>query len=266
MTNIPFTKYHGTGNDFIMIDDRTGQWLEMINESWVAKICHRHFGIGADGLIVLQPGKEGADFFMKYYNSDGRTSTFCGNGGRCIISFSGNLGIHNGECKFLGTDGWHEGSVNHDGLVHLTMTDVNKVVRLDEKTYLLDTGSPHYVTFVEDVESLNVPVEGKLIRNSVPFKAEGINVNFVQSLGPSELRMRTYERGVENETMACGTGVVAAAIANALHRKDQSGHATVHVAGGTLQVEFKISGTDHFTEVKLIGPAVEVFRGEIELN
>lgn len=266
MPKIPFAKYHGAGNDFILIDDRDGNWGQKVNEAWVAKTCHRRFGIGADGLILLQPGKEGADFFMKYYNADGRTSTFCGNGGRCLVSFSAALGIHSGECKFLGTDGWHEGKLNHDGLVHLSMADVDKIEAIDGKTYSLDTGSPHYVTFVDDIKYIDVKNEGRLIRNSASFIKEGINVNFVQSLDPAEIRVRTYERGVEDETMACGTGVVAAAIANAFHHKDSSGHCIVHAVGGELKVEFSRSGEQHFTAVKLIGPAVEVFRGETEID
>ena len=266
MPKVPFTKYHGAGNDFILVDDREGEWGQRINENWVAKACHRRFGIGADGLILLQPGKEGADFFMKYYNSDGRTSTFCGNGGRCMVSFSAALGLHSGECRFLGTDGWHKGVLNHDGLVHLSMGDVHEIKTLDEHTYSMDTGSPHYVTFVDDLDKLDVKKEGGAIRNSAPFMKEGINVNFVKFLGPAEIRVRTYERGVEDETMACGTGVVAAAIANAFHQNDSSGHCVVHAMGGELKVEFNRSDDQHFTSVRLIGPAVEVFRGEIEID
>ena len=265
MLKIPFVKYHGAGNDFILIDDRSGKWGEKITESWVAKVCHRRFGIGADGLILLQPGTDGADFFMKYYNSDGRTSTFCGNGGRCIVSFAASLGINNGKYHFLGTDGWHDATLDQHGEVCLSMIDVKQIEKINSNTYSLYTGSPHYVTFVDDVKSVDVGKEGRAIRNSPEFLKEGINVNFVQSIGPAETKIRTYERGVEDETMACGTGVVAAAIANAFHQNDYSGKCMVHAQGGDLQVEFARTGEHEFSDVKLIGPAVEVFKGEIVL-
>lgn len=266
MPNIPFVKYHGAGNDFILIDDRDGRWGEKVNESWIAGVCHRRFGIGADGLILLQASTDGADFFMKYYNSDGKQSTFCGNGGRCIVSFAAQLGIHKGECKFLGTDGWHSGSIDEHGLVCLSMTDVKEIVSINSNTYTLYTGSPHYVTFVDNVESIDVEKEGRAIRNSDPFKKEGINVNFVEITGPAEIRIRTYERGVEDETMACGTGVVAAAIAYTFHSNNNSEKCMVHAQGGILSVEFKRNGEQEFSDVRLTGPAIEVFHGEVQID
>lgn len=266
MPYIPFAKYHGAGNDFILIDDRNGQWGGKIGEDWIASVCHRRFGIGADGLILLQQGKDGADFFMKYYNADGRQSTFCGNGGRCIVSFAAFLGIHSGVTHFLGTDGWHEGIVKPDGLVYLSMSDVNEINEIDQATFTLFTGSPHYITFVNHVNEIDVAKEGRAIRNSSSFKKDGINVNFVEQVGPSEIRIRTYERGVEDETMACGTGVVASAIAQAFHNADHSGKCIVHALGGTLTVEFKSDGGKKFSNVRLIGPAVEVFRGEVKID
>lgn len=262
---IPFTKYHGAGNDFILIDDREGQWGERINEEWIAQVCHRRFGIGADGLILLQKANDSADFFMKYYNSDGRQSTFCGNGGRCIVSFAAQLGIHHGNCKFLGTDGWHTASIDGSGIVRLSMTDVHEITTLDSHTYTLFTGSPHYVTFVDDVESIDVQKEGRAIRNSALFEKVGINVNFAQIKGPSEIRIRTFERGVEDETMACGTGVVASAIAYTFHSGAESDKCIVMTQGGSLSVEFKRKGKQEFSDVRLIGPAVEVFSGEVSL-
>ncbi|MEP6794139.1 MAG: diaminopimelate epimerase [Saprospiraceae bacterium] len=264
--NIPFTKYHGAGNDFILVDDREGRWGGRMDEAWIARVCHRRFGIGADGLILLQKSNDGADFFMKYYNSDGRQSTFCGNGGRCIVSFASQLGIHHGNCKFLGTDGWHTGSINEKGIVYLSMTDVHEITTLDSHTYTLYTGSPHYVIFVDDVENIDVQKEGRAIRNSALFEKEGINVNFAQIAGPSEIRIRTYERGVEDETMACGTGVVASAIVYTIHSDNQSEKCIVNTQGGTLNVEFKRGGKNDFTNVRLIGPAIEVFRGEVSLD
>lgn len=266
MPKVPFIKYHGAGNDFIMIDDRDGRWSSRISEEWVAHVCHRRFGIGADGLIVLQQGNDGADFFMKYYNSDGRTSTFCGNGGRCIVSFAAGLGINKNTYRFSGTDGWHEASRNAEGIVSLSMMDVHEVKSINDKTFTLNTGSPHYVEFVEDLEKMDVKTKGRQIRTSDVYQPEGINVNFVRTTGPSLIHIRTYERGVEDETMACGTGVVAAAIANAIYHDDFSGACTVNALGGELHVTFKRAGFSQFKEIRLIGPAVEVFRGEIEIS
>jgi diaminopimelate epimerase len=265
MSKIPFTKYQGAGNDFIMIDDREGKWHQRITEAWVERVCDRRFGIGADGLILLQAGNNGADFFMKYYNADGRTSTFCGNGGRCIVSFASSLGIHHGETRFLGTDGWHNGWILQDGSVQISMLDVRKIEKLKDSTYVLFTGSPHYVTFVTQVDQIDVAVEGRQVRNNASFSAEGINVNFVELIEPGSIKIRTYERGVEDETYACGTGVVAAAIAQAVHTNDYSGKCKVRAVGGVLTVTYKRTGPDHFENVMLTGSAHEVFNGEIEL-
>lgn len=266
MPKVPFIKYHGAGNDFIMIDDRENRWSALIGEEWVAHACHRRFGIGADGLIVLQQGNEGADFFMKYYNSDGRTSTFCGNGGRCIVAFAAGLGINKNTYRFLGTDGWHEAGMNAEGIVSLSMLDVNDVERINDRIFTLNTGSPHYVAIIDNLETMDVKTKGRQIRNNELYAAEGINVNFIMSTGPSSIQIRTYERGVEDETMACGTGVVAAAIANAIYHDDYSGACAVNARGGELQVTFSRTGVNHFKDIRLIGPAAEVFRGEIEIS
>lgn len=263
MLHIPFVKYHGAGNDFIMVDDRAGVWESKMTEAWIAMACHRRFGIGADGLILLQAGQDGADFFMRYYNSDGRTSTFCGNGGRCIVAFAAALGVHQGTCRFLGTDGWHEGAVLHDGLVRISMTDVNQLVEVDDKSLTLHTGSPHYVSFQDDLSQIDVFREGRAIRNSPRFIAEGINVNFVQQTGTGEITVRTYERGVEDETYACGTGVVAAAIGSSYHSPLEVSSWMIHALGGDLKVDFQRTGPNEFKKVTLTGPAVEVFKGEI---
>ncbi|MEO5906535.1 MAG: diaminopimelate epimerase [Saprospiraceae bacterium] len=264
MAQVPFSKYHGAGNDFIMIDDMVGAWGHLVTEQWVARACHRRFGIGADGMILLQPSTEGGDFFMKYYNSDGRTSTFCGNGGRCVVSFALELDLHEGQCNFLGTDGMHAGAMLKDGEVKLTMTNVDEVKKLDGNTFQLYTGSPHYVTFQDDISKLDVKKEGSAIRNSEAFAKDGINVNFVQVMGPNEIRIRTYERGVEDETFACGTGVVAAAFANSVFQNAEENNCIVHAQGGDLNVEFT-KKADRFADVYLIGPAVKVFEGEIEI-
>ncbi|MEP6646567.1 MAG: diaminopimelate epimerase, partial [Saprospiraceae bacterium] len=218
------------------------------------------------GLILLQQGRDGADFFMKYYNSDGKQSTFCGNGGRCIVSFASHLGIHHGNTKFLGTDGLHQGFLNPEGMVRLSMTDVNEIVTLDDHTFTLYTGSPHYVTFLEDIQCLDVQKDGRAIRHSTQFEKEGINVNFAEIIGPSEIRIRTYERGVEDETMACGTGVVASAITYTFYKNNPSSRCEVYTQGGKLLVEFTRKGKHEFANVTLTGPAVEVFRGEVLLE
>ena len=263
MAQIPFYKYHGAGNDFIMIDDREGRWGDQVSEAWVALACHRRFSVGADGMIFLQKGQEGADFFMKYYNSDGRTSTFCGNGGRCIVAFAAFLGIHQGQCRFLGTDGWHEGAVLDNGLVEISMKDVDMLQEATGGDLVLHTGSPHYISFREAIGHLDVFKEGRAIRTSPPFAAEGINVNFVETIHPGEIRIRTYERGVEDETLACGTGVVAAAIASAYRTNHPISSWEVHAMGGDLMVSFNRLGPEEFRDVWLTGPAVQVFRGEI---
>ena len=265
MLKIPFVKYQGAGNDFIMIDDRTGLYGPLMNEHWIARACDRRFGIGADGLILIQQGGEGVDFFMKYYNADGRTSTFCGNGGRCVFSFASRLGIHHGQSKFLGTDGMHEARFTSDGNICLSMTDVMDIKQIDHNTYELYTGSPHLVMFVDDLEGLNVAEQGRSIRISPPYNEHGINVNFVVSGSLDEIFIRTYERGVEDETLACGTGVVAAAIANSVRHMSNTGETTVHARGGDLKVQFARSRENVFTNVRLTGPATEVFSGEIEL-
>lgn len=263
MQLIPFVKYHGAGNDFIMVDDRDGLWEDRLSEAWIANACHRRFGIGADGLILLQPGRDGADFFMRYYNSDGRTSTFCGNGGRCIVAFAAALGVHQGICRFLGTDGWHDGEVLESGLVRISMTDVHEVIIIDDKALTLHTGSPHYISFHDQVDRMDVFSEGRAIRDSLRFFEEGINVNFVEQTGPGEITVRTYERGVEDETYACGTGVVAAAIGSSFHSPETISSWVIHALGGDLKVDFQRTGPQEFKMVTLTGPAVEVFKGEI---
>lgn len=201
---------------------------------------------------------------MKYYNSDGRTSTFCGNGGRCVVAFAIELGLHTGQCNFLGTDGMHVGVMLNEGEVRLTMNKVDEVKQLNDRTFQLDTGSPHYVTFLDDISKLDVKKEGYAIRNSVAFAKEGINVNFVQIISPNEINIRTYERGVEDETFACGTGVVAAAIANCVFQNSEGNNCIVHAQGGDLSVVFT-KNANRFSDVYLIGPAVKVFEGEIEI-
>ena len=252
-----FYKYHGTGNDFILIDNRDG--AIRLNEDEVASLCHRRFGIGADGLMLLEQS-DGYDFRMVYYNADGRESTMCGNGGRCITAFARELGIVSHHARFLAIDGEHTATVHADGLISLHMQDVAEV-SLKNGFALLNTGSPHYIKWVTDVVHTDVYTEGNEIRNRVEFQPAGINVNFVQVLGENRLLVRTYERGVEDETYSCGTGVTAAAIA-------ATGETTgiflmsIETPGGELQVSFTKHTPTTAVNIVLTGPAVKVFQGQ----
>ena len=252
-----FYKYHGTGNDFILIDNRAGNIL--LTSDQVAAMCHRRFGIGADGLMLLEEAG-GYDFRMVYFNSDGGESTMCGNGGRCITAFARELGIIGNEARFLAVDGPHTSVIHDDGSISLHMKDVAHVA-LHEGHAILDTGSPHYVQWVSDVVHTDVYNEGSDIRNRDEYQPSGINVNFVQIAGENKLLVRTYERGVEEETLSCGTGVVAAAIASA---GQTTGIFLTHIEtpGGDLQVSFTKHSAGNVTDVVLAGPAVMVFSGE----
>jgi diaminopimelate epimerase len=255
--NLHFSKYHGTGNDFILMDNRDRKIK--LSTKQVAFLCDRHFGIGADGLMLLEP-ESGYDFRMVYFNSDGNESSMCGNGGRCIVAFAKKLGLVHEKTSFVAVDGPHSATIDHDGVVSLKMGDVNRIDQ--HETYVvLNTGSPHYVTWVEDVETINVFDSGKLIRNSEPFSGEGVNVNFVEKLN-NGLRVRTYERGVEDETLSCGTGVTAAAIAYS-ESKIGKFNIPIETAGGMLEVSFMKQTGGKAEDVYLIGPAQFVFEGEI---
>lgn len=257
---LEFYKYQGTGNDFIIIDNRNLNFKP--DTVLVAKLCDRRFGIGADGLMLLQ-NKEGYDFEMVYFNSDGNTSSMCGNGGRCIVGFAKRLGIIKDQTRFLATDGSHDALVK-DKTVSLKMNDVNKV-ELNDEFCFLNTGSPHYVKFVEGIENYNVLEEGKKVRYSERFKAEGTNVNFIESK-PGSLFVRTYERGVEDETYSCGTGVTAAALVAALSNKSTNeNYCNIQTIGGPIKVSFHKNQDNSFTDIWLEGPATFVFKGEIEI-
>lgn len=255
---IPFTKYQGAGNDFIIIDNRNNS----INNLDVAKLCHPKFGIGGDGLMLLQ-NKEGYDFEMVYYNSDGNISTMCGNGGRCIVDFAAQNNVFKGaNTKFIAIDGKHD-AVWKDSYVELHMNDVTKIEQR-ENAYVLNTGSPHYVIFTTNVDALDIVTEAKKIRYNEEFKQEGINVNFVEIVNNKTLKVRTYERGVENETLSCGTGVTACAIALSKHLNFDPSDQTISIQtpGGELEVKYSIADT--IQNVWLCGPAVKVFEGAIE--
>ncbi len=257
---IHFYKYQGTGNDFIMVDNRKKVIdLNNISQESIENICDRHMGIGADGFILLNE-KEGYDFEMGYYNSDGNLSTMCGNGGRCLVAFAKHLDIITDSAHFLAIDGEHHATI-HNNIVSLEMKDVENIKSF-ETFYQLDTGSPHYVSFVDDVEDINVAQDGELIRNSPMFKEEGINVNFVQENNDSSLYVRTYERGVEDETLSCGTGVTACALVQMQRKNIDSVH--IETLGGDLTVSATMEGKT-FTNVLLQGTATFVFEGHIDL-
>ncbi|MEM1135901.1 MAG: diaminopimelate epimerase [Bacteroidota bacterium] len=252
---IDFFKYQGTGNDFIMIDDRSIQF-DQNNHDLVSNICQRRFGIGADGLILLRNHTE-ADFEMVYFNADGKQGSMCGNGGRCTVQFAHDLGIFKETTLFMAVDGLHEAFIK-DELVSLKMGDVEKVEKFDTYAFA-DTGSPHYLKFVEDLENYPVITEGKTIRHT--FKNDGTNVNFMELKG-KELLVRTFERGVEDETWSCGTGVTAAA----LFAAEKTGEKDIKIKtkGGTLRVNFE-EYQGSFKNIFLTGPAKKVFNGSISI-
>lgn len=258
---LAFFKYQGTGNDFVILDNRTGRY-DGLSKEQVKLLCERRFGIGADGLMLLNT-REGYDFEMKYYNADGGESTMCGNGGRCLVKFAYDMGIVKTVYHFLAIDGPHEASVGLDGIVSLKMVDVAGIEKKNGH-YVLNTGSPHYVTFSNNVMLEDIAAKGRSIRNSEPFKAEGINVNFVEQLSQRDhILVRTYERGVEAETFSCGTGVTAAALV-CYHNDNGFNRVEIKTLGGHLSVDYDKFG-DQYQNIWLNGPAQKVFEGTIEL-
>jgi diaminopimelate epimerase len=259
---LSFSKYHGTGNDFIIVDIRN-RAIQLDTDS-IAHFCHRRYGIGADGLILLDKSAE-YDFSMRYFNADGKESSMCGNGGRCITAFANRLGIIDKETTFEAVDGIHHASIlskdNEIYVVKLQMSDVAKNT-WNEDDIFLDTGSPHLVKVCSNLDNLDVDTHGRRIRHHDRFLPEGTNVNFIEEKGDT-LFIRTYERGVESETLSCGTGVTAAALAWALRAHVES-PVQLKSKGGGLTVYFNKTG-DSFTDVYLEGPAAFVFTGEIEI-
>lgn len=254
-----FYKYQGTGNDFVIIDNRDGS-VEL-SKAQVKFLCDRRFGIGADGLMLLN-SREGYDFEMVYFNSNGREASMCGNGGRCLVKFAADMGMRRSDYHFLAVDGPHDADIDADGWINLKMQDVDKVQH-NRGDAILNTGSPHYVKPVNDIKGLNVYREGREIRNSREFAKEGINVNFVEQKDDL-IAVRTYERGVEDETFSCGTGVTAAALVFA-HNERGFNRVEVETLGGRLAVEFDKTGEEQFENIWLCGPAQFVFKGEIEI-
>ncbi|MFC2112045.1 diaminopimelate epimerase [Bacteroidota bacterium] len=255
-----FDKYHGTGNDFIMISDLMAKF-PADNFKLIKRICERRFGIGADGLILIRKHAD-MDFQMVYFNSDGKEGTMCGNGGRCAVAFANRLGLCGDSTTFMAIDGTHVARVIRPDHIQLKMQSV-KGVRILQDHYELDTGSPHFVTFVEQVEEVDVYKLGREIRLSNAFRAEGINVNFVEH-SSERLFVRTYERGVENETFSCGTGVVAAALCASLREPSEKTEYQIRTRGGDLSVSFRREEEYDFRNIILEGPAEKVYQGTIE--
>jgi len=254
---IEFYKYQGTGNDFIMIDDREKEF-DITDNGLITALCERRMGIGADGLILLRE-HQAFDFEMIYFNADGKQSSMCGNGGRCIIAFAQMLEMIENKTTFMAIDGEHKGKLMDDG-IYLQIQDVKEIEGVGDGL-VLNTGSPHYIEMVDELDYIDVDKQGRKIRNSAPFKKDGINVNFV--LDASELQVRTYERGVEAETLSCGTGVVATAIAMHYANCIEETLVNVKTKGGELTVSFE-EFNGGYRNVWLIGEASMVFAGEFE--
>jgi diaminopimelate epimerase len=254
-----FFKYQGTGNDFVIIDNREG--FIQLSDKQVALLCDRHFGIGADGLMLLNK-HDHYDFEMIYFNADGAPGTMCGNGGRCLTKFAYDQGMQLGTYKFIASDGEHVAVIDANGWIHLKMIDVQEVKFANEAT-VLNTGSPHYIKQVLGLSSYDVFTEGKNIRYNDSYNEKGINVNFVE-WNDNELFVRTYERGVENETFSCGTGVTAAAIA--MSANNLGNHETkIRTLGGSLLIKFNKIDAQHYNNVWLCGPALFVYEGQITI-
>ena len=256
---VEFYKYQGTGNDFVMIDNRNNVF-DKNDLKKVQELCDRRFGIGADGLILIE-NLDDLDFNMIYFNADGSQS-FCGNGSRCAVAFAKYLGIIEKQAMFLSTDGEHEAWINEADEVSLKMHDVSTIEK-GKDYYFINTGSPHFIVQVDDVKDIDVKVEGATIRYNKRFKAEGTNVNFVKYKDHA-LDIRTYERGVEDETLSCGTGVTAAALSFADSQSLDAGVVNVNAVGGNLKVGFKKIGNE-YKDIWLIGPAAFVYKGQIEI-
>ena len=258
---IHFYKYQGTGNDFVMLDNRNGIY-DSVGVNEIKKICDRRFGIGADGLIKINAHPT-LTFEMDYYNSDGSKS-FCGNGARCTVAFADFLGVSTENLDFWAIDGLHSASLKEQK-VALAMNNVSEIHEV-ASDYLLHTGSPHYIQFVDNVAQVDVYTQGNFIRNQENYKREGVNVNFVQVINEQELFVRTYERGVEDETLSCGTGVTAAVLAYGYKMGLKDKHTIrVKTLGGELEVIFRVQEQGQFDEIQLLGPAKQVFKGEIDV-
>ena len=254
---LTFYKYQGTGNDFVIIDNRQ-EVISKNNTTLINSLCDRRFGVGADGLILLENSSD-TDFKMVYFNADGNESTMCGNGGRCIVAFANFLQIIKKTTTFEAIDGLHTATIA-EGVVSLQMQDVT-LIKENSKSVFLNTGSPHHVQFEENITDFDIKTIGRNIRNEV-YGAEGSNINFVKKIDDTTFRLRTYERGVEDETLACGTGATAVAIAMNYLKETSDTNIKLNVEGGGLKVSFDVVD-GNYTNVFLTGKAVQVFKGEI---
>jgi diaminopimelate epimerase len=251
-----FHKFQGTGNDFIMVDNFSGKY-DNLSVDLVRKLCDRRFGIGADGLIVLHR-KEGYDFEMDYFNSDGSKS-FCGNGARCSVAFAFTLGLEKEHFQFWAIDGAHEAFLEGEN-IGVKMKNCEFPIQVGDD-YFLDTGSPHYLVFQDNLTHDKVMELGRKIRYSETYKLNGVNVNLIKAENERELSIATYERGVENETLSCGTGATACALLHAHLSGQFKNEIFVNVKGGKLSIRFEKT-QDRFENIWLIGPAKMTFRGE----
>jgi diaminopimelate epimerase len=257
---LTFFKYQGTGNDFIIIDNRKSVFPRYDNRL-IQKLCHRNFGIGADGLMLLESSGD-YDFKMVYFNADGHEGTMCGNGGRCIVAFARSLNIFEKETVFEATDGIHHARMNEQN-VSLEMKNVTNIQEFKDHVFL-DTGSPHHVEFTDDLSKIDIYSKGKEIRYGKPYFEEGTNVNFVQQISEDSFKVRTYERGVENETLSCGTGVTAVALATDFLDLSKHRKINLQTLGGDLSVEFN-KNEEGYQNIYLSGPATFVFKGTISI-
>jgi len=258
---LTFYKYQGTGNDFVMIDNRA-EFFPKENTQLVEKLCDRRFGIGADGLILLENHAD-YDFKMVYYNSDGNESSMCGNGGRCLVAFAKQLNVISEKAEFEAVDGYHFATIDAEGIVALQMKDVD-IIKNESNYTFLNTGSPHHVQMVDDLKSLDVKSEGAKIRYSDLYGKAGSNVNFVHQLENDIFAVRTYERGVEDETLSCGTGATGVAIAMHSTYKTDAKRININVLGGKLTISFEVEN-NNYKNVFLTGPAELVFGGSLEV-
>ena len=254
---VEFYKYHGTGNDFVLIDNRS-LFFDKNNTELISKICSRHFGVGADGLILLENDNL-YDFKMIYFNSDGKQTSMCGNGGRCIISFAKKLNIIDDKANFMAIDGLHEGIIN-DNIIKIKMNTVSEIQNINTG-FLLDTGSPHFVKFCDSIDNINVFEFGRELRNNKEISEDGVNINFTEVIDNSSIKVRTYERGVENETLSCGTGVIASALSAYKKGLVDTNRIKINTLGGELFVSFEFNNI--YKNIWLEGPAIEVYKGQI---
>lgn len=267
--SLHFFKYQGAGNDFIILDHSFHDILSLTNQphELISALCHRRFGIGADGLMILEQAED-YDFKMKYYNADGYAGTMCGNGGRCLVAFAHHQNLIQNHCTFLAVDGPHKAHVlsadHFQSMVSLQMTDVRHIQTLDDGVFM-DTGSPHFIKFADNLSGSDIEVTGSQLRHDARFGLGGTNVNFVNVIN-EQIHIRTYERGVESETLACGTGIVAAALA-AHHQGfiQNTQDIPVKARGGELRVSFQTNGQTYH-DIFLVGPAVKVFQGQVDVK